>query len=895
MATVCSLGLHEPSGLSYLLNESILPPGPLKRDLYTWHVETVYDPHHGEIEEELLTTTHCVLWSQGGILKRVFRLEQEKESIIQAVVTSFPVNETGKHYDRLSGTEAGTKNKTRAFSEPSSVAQSQKRKYTGPPPANPFLQSEDRDDSTPKDYARALVVVLKSQAHIYFLSGDSLVVHIPFEPESAVATFRGLIFQRKADAEIPEKAPSAPPNSFISSQASVSTLRASQSFVMPAGTGNRPAVTVSPPKHEPHGIFHKKVSNLPRLFTLTDPMSEMGLIVAMPNAPGGHKLSSNHPSENYDALNPGEDIVYISKKDEWPQDSNVDMDSVPLLLVVTLNRQTSSYTIWTAKFREKDPLLPPRKRNSLGTGASSRRRSSRAFGFGTGGATTPVARGPSGMRESLDGGGRGTINVGQVVTDERKLDDTDDLASQLGPDFGEIGGSMKNTRRVSSLLARADLGTGHDLTAFSEMVTGNVGPSGAPGGVRRGASLGPYSSRQSQGTHHRRSSAFGDTSILSNGSSFLDKPVEHLLEELNNGGDFEGFENMGLSETMEGLPKELVFARIESFGTSARSHVSQGTRNTTLKPRIFTLTSPFDTSQQSDSLTISICIPETETSSLVLVNLQVQCHQTPKTPSNHRRTQSDWCPKSFTVRVVDMRQGSDVIDACKVSDGEISRMVVMTKEADGSCGFTLQAPWSTLTKIELPSKFMVYDPFSVSLITSRVQRRDGGLKRVISDMSKTFSALQHSTINGQLDLVDGKEKRHRIKIQMKPRNRRVKEALDLCGFVLRGANQAGEDILVAWWEVFKWLGTKADTEVDLEWTAFVVVLFSLGVNFIEDTNTRTPVKQSRRKSKILRSSSSSSVELESWEAMLDQEAGSTGTSSELDDGQRMEMDFGTRR
>jgi anaphase-promoting complex subunit 1 len=883
MATVRSLGLHEPSGLSYLLNESIIPTNSSRRDHYNWEVNTVYDFDHTPVEEELLTTKTCVLWSRGGILKRVFRLEQEGESIIQAVVTSFPVNDGGKSHGGLSSTKPGLDDRHQGYSEPLPTQSRKRRKVKDAPACNPFSVSIRRDERIKNDSARALVVVLKTQTHVYFLSGDSLVVHMPFEAESVLPTPRGLIFQRKPDAEI-EKAPPVPPNSLLSSQISGSTVQASQSFSMSAGIGNRPPLTISisPAQQPHHGLFPRvgKHSNLPRVFTLTDPMSEMGLVVSIPSSPASQHLNTNEAAVNFEILEPVEEIVYISAKDEWPEDSSAGIDPNPFILVVTLNRQTSVYTIWTAKYRNKDSFLPSKRGKSLGTGASSRRRSSRAFGLGTG-ATTPVGRGPIGIRESLEAGWGGN-NLTVSKNESRGKDNTEDLVSQLGPEFGDVGASMKNNRRVSSLLARADLGTGNDRTTFSELVTGNTGQSGIHGGPRRGASLGPYSSRASLGataSRQRRSSAFGDNSILSNGSSFVDNPVDHLLEELNSGGDFEGFESMGLSETIEGLPRELVLTRVECFSSSRKPSTLPGTKNRMKKPKIFTLVSPFDTSQEVDSLNISICIPEAENSHLILVNLQVQCHQIAKRDFVHTRSRSDSELRTFVPRVVDMRQGPEVIDACKLSDGDISRMLVMTGNADGSCGLTLQAPWSALMKVDFPSKFMVYDSFGVSPIASPGQRRDAGLKRVISDMSKTFGALENSSIDGQLDVVDGKDKRHKIQICMAPKSRHVKRVLDVCDFVLRGANQIGDGMLVGWWNVLKWLTTKSDAEGDLEWTSFVVLLFSLGVDFVENKSTRTPVKQ-RRKSKLLRSSSSSSVDMESWETMLDQEAGAGGTSSD---------------
>ena len=93
MADVTSLGVHTPAGLPYLINEGILPAEP-KKELYHWETHAISD-YNGSVEEELLTTKDCVVWSQNGLVRAIYRFELEGEDVRQAILTRFP-KENGK-------------------------------------------------------------------------------------------------------------------------------------------------------------------------------------------------------------------------------------------------------------------------------------------------------------------------------------------------------------------------------------------------------------------------------------------------------------------------------------------------------------------------------------------------------------------------------------------------------------------------------------------------------------------------------------------------------------------------------------------------------------------------------------------------------------------------------
>ena len=181
MASVTSIGLHQPTGLQYAIQEQLVPPDP-PSDSYTWLNYCENQSASSFNDDELLVTTRCVIWSRGGIFRKCYKFDLEGEDVSQALLTTFP----------SLGPLATTEGK-----EASSV------------------RSQERREP-------AIVVFLKTQAHVYFLSGASHVIHLPFEVESAIPTPNGLIIQRKLRVDnlvaASLKFPRVPPNSFVSSQ-----------------------------------------------------------------------------------------------------------------------------------------------------------------------------------------------------------------------------------------------------------------------------------------------------------------------------------------------------------------------------------------------------------------------------------------------------------------------------------------------------------------------------------------------------------------------------------------------------------------------------------------------------------------------------------------------------
>ncbi|PWY67540.1 20S cyclosome subunit [Aspergillus heteromorphus CBS 117.55] len=761
MATVRSLGLHEPSAIAFLVAEDLLPPDP-SEDLYSWTTT-----------DEIVWTKSCAVWSRAGVIKR----------IRHALLTTFSVGKIKRSSDTsASGSRAGEK----------AQAGNDAGRNRAPPGTDP-------------SNARALVVVLKSQAHIFFLVGNSHIVPLPFE-------------RKLHEEEATKPLPMAPPNSFASA---IPDFRASQSLDIPSGKSKRPSLTISLSLAPNAGLKARqnKQADMPRVFSLMDPHSEMGLVTSVTARPSG-----------LDVLDPADAIVYVSPKDELAGSSrNPAMG--PLILVVTVNNNTGLYTLWTAR----------KERRETG-GTRSKRRSSH-YGMTTG-STTPAAR-PDGWNTS----GKG---------------DEDDLASKLGQDFGDIGVPLKTSRR--------------DRITFSDLATGSQSSSMPHGGLRQ--SLGAGSTRGSFGFNPRGSLPPGNGSVYSTTSSFIDAPVDRLLEELNNESLFEGFENMDLNHSASGLPEEVLLTKVESFSSiSVSFHTPVKPKSSSRRLKIMTLCpSECGATQSGNTATLALYLVDRDARSMTVLNLQVDRVSLPKkdnvfSKKAKKRTPSEERP--LLVQASGIQHFSDVWDACKIVDGEISRVVTLKKAEDDRQVLHLQTPWSRPTTIRIPSKLMLHEAYGVHPNTPGNHRRESGVKRLMTDSSITVTGFDHSAARGKFDVIDSANRRVKLQVQMEPSNELVKRVLKVCRFAISD-EKARDGVLAAWWETMKWLNHRGTDENDLEWTAMVVTLFSMAIPSIDGEQPRPTAQPTRRKRSLLRSSSGSYVDLESWETMLEQESGSAG-------------------
>jgi anaphase-promoting complex subunit 1 len=882
MASVASLGIHNPSGLPYLITEGIVDKSDCSLG---WHI-TGNEVGDMAGEEEIVVTEYCIVWSQGGIVRRVFRFdgnrgEGEKsgrEKIRLAVLTWFP-----SHAGPKMAEDAGQLGSTSDISaKPEAFATNTGNStQAGPCGFQPPNARAAR--------SRALVVFLKTQAHVYFLSGASHVLHMPFEVERALPSPKGLIIQRKlpSPAQItlgPSPVlPPVPLNSFVSTQQQSWSISSSQVTAHNDVPGPPDLVVLPHLYNEILSLSHTDAaSNLPSLYSLTDPELEMGLIVTAPSTYlSSFSGSQGHSSTQSGPLNPAEVMVYISVPDEFKLLSSVDSILTPSL-AVTVNLETRMYTVWNVTYIEPEPAssVAP-SRTPVTSGTLSRRRSSYGPGTGTG-ATTPIGYAPTASRESFGGAIRGQPVTGPSILNpavgprmERDLTAQEDqFASSLDPDYGKGGAPARISRRVSSLVARADLSTNHDRLAFSGLASGGSASTGAVhnGNLRRGDSLGGYSTRGSFGGSfgpNRRGSVPGTGSFSNSG--YHDVPVDDLLEELNAGGDFEGFGGMGIREARESLRKEVVMTKIESFGTDQLApRDSAPVSGDMLK--IFTLVPPSpSTSADGEGESIVMCIVNTSDLKLLILTFQIRSRGALSASYPGKQRSSSAAPtvgKRMTPFLADVERANGVIDAVKLTDGDIARILVLSRTEDGQDELTLRAPWSPVVRIALPANLTIYNPHQLGHVPFPARKREGGLRRVFSQGPKSLHRIFQETKGGKVTIVDEDGKRHRLRIQMKPRNKLVGKILDVCRWVLPGNERGGEGVFVGWWHVRRWLEQRGCTVVDEEWMALVIVIWSMAVSFIDISSSSILGKQKRRKGGVPRSSNGENIDLSSWEVML---------------------------
>ena len=896
MASVTSLGIHKPSALSFLIAEGILPLDP-SDDLFTWQTLGGGDDEEDGEQEELVTTDHLVVWSRGSVIQRVFRFEVEQESVTQAIFTRFP-SETAISSLNSENKSGSSKQKPPNTGTKTGLSIRKTRPSTSKPSANApkndsngmesesyrFFNGQNRNEGGSL-HSRALVVILTRQAHIFFLPGRSHTVHLPFEVDRVFPLFQGLLLQRKVskdDKEPPTpNLPSAPQSSFAFTQ----SMRAEE---MPSYQEQGSSADVSIAK-EPSLPFPSLLKNLrsqssktaepelPRLFSLVDPLTAMGN-VGTELAFTGRKTSDHYRAADptSDFLNTQEKLFYVSSAEEFGRRQQ-GAAMRPTAVAVTQNQHDGLLTIWSVVHIDPDTDTHFRKRYaSTVSGVASRRRSSYALSVGTG-ATTPVARGAVGGRESLGVTGSRAQSLMETTVEEDPANTEDDLVLQLGSAFENPSAPAKSSRRVSSLLARADLSTTRDKSALSEHASGHTGfnPS------RRGASFGGYGTRISSGLEggpvQTHSKSFIDPRFGLDFPGLSEPSYEDDTDGLDTISDSINLDRLDLGDAVRSLRKDIVFTKIYSIPNENLNNRFSLSRSTGLGGlKVFMLRPPdHNLGVEPEDDAIILCLLDRHTYELWVLQISWQRQTPPETTFEQRRTTSDRNRKIVQrgqARVTRISKHANVIDACVIRNQEYSRILIINESTRGLNELSLQAPWSSTFRLKFPSTLFLNNPYYLTSSESSRQKREGGFKRVLSEGPRAFVALQHADNNGRVDVIDNVGRRHRIEIQLRPHNPYVRKMIRVSESVLPHSDGDREPILRVWWDVMSWLPSRLDEGNDMEWTALIVVLFCMAVTFTEENHDETTPRQKKRKSGLLRSSSGANTDLESWETMLNQES-----------------------
>ncbi|KAK4167020.1 hypothetical protein QBC43DRAFT_12229 [Cladorrhinum sp. PSN259] len=775
MASVTSLGVHQPTSLRHAIQEGILPQDPLP-STYTWEISLGREGDY-ECEDELLTTENCVLWSRGGILRKTFKFDLEKESVTQALFACFPASADGQR-------------------DPDTLKPIIKK-----PVDKPAL-------------SRALVVFLKTQAHIYFLSGASHVVHMPFEVESACAAPCGVIIQRKPRANntapVSLRLPKVPPNSFISSQPPPSSAHTQRGPEFSTETLGNPKVLPLRLSLTLENLFQPTIetsdSHWPRLVCLTDPLLEIGLVVTNQERPKTRRWQRNLSSSQFLGL--AEEILHVEsiKVPHIPE-----LETGGLNIAVTVNRESNMYTVWRLSYLEhEDPFVGKKKKKSK----PSRRRSSMPAGLASENAT-PL---PPTMTESF-----GAPLPGKKSRKSVRIEETakalDNALNSLDPDKPSDA-TRRQSRRVSSLLARADLSASQDRSTFTEQ------PIHPSIGSRRA---------DSQGTQRNRmSSGYGGPSV--GGGTFNinlnighEVPVDSLLEELRAGGDFEGFHTMGLDDhDFEGLTQEMLLIKIHTFSmdnTNVRYSLSGKPART--QSKVFIIAGPPTAANDQGHSLLLVGIQDPVDKRLQLLPLRIEKHKDRTPTKNSAKSSLDL--NGITIVPEEPWKVQSVVDSCKMSDGH-ETIMILSEDNSGGRSLTLQSPWGRVATVTLPLLF--FDNLhSLDYAGShKVNKEARGTRSIgVGITGSQIESICHSNSRGVVDVRDKEGRFHRIGIKLQPSSLQARRILDVCRSVLHCSH--ADKMLAGWWHVMQWL---QDSHLqgleypitDKEWSAVVILILS---------------------------------------------------------------------
>ncbi|MCJ1477120.1 Anaphase-promoting complex subunit 1 [Lambiella insularis] len=864
MAGVRSLGIHTPTALPYLVDEGLLSPEASETS-YNWQVLPPDDPDGKQDEEELLCTQSCVVWSTGGVVQRLFRFDVEGEAVVQAVLTRFP-STLEKSSQRTSVKASSYKPTSRGVQH---VLQNSERSEL--PVQRLFGKSSNHtvpghSQRSERD-ERALVVILKSQAHVFFLYGTSYIVHLPFEVSAAFALPRGVLLQRRSAERsgqgLTPLLPPVPSNSFAFSNPSWSMNNSLplQNLVKSGNSMYDSDHFQSMFKNVLDQSDKSVDVDLPRLLCLTDPLSELGMVGEMKRS-NSNQLRGKTPSSTT-TLNPAEEVLYISSSDELELGRVASTIQVPLVFALTIHQDTGLYTLWTVSHAAPQSRRRSKGRQSSASGLHSRRRSSYAAGVTTG-ATTPALRTSIGPAESFVNGN--TLKADKGLAEEAE----DTLASQLDPAFENPGNQAKSSRRVSSLLARSDLSTNRDRTTLSDLATAHGHAAG--NSLKRGPSLGNHPIRSSFGVSSEYQPDIHRTNLGSHvsyqeGSSFL-KRSQTKDDEIESDDDLKSIAKGSSGSGIQSLRSETVFTKINSYQGPASVSVHRA------KPlRVFTIERPRHRTHES-STQLVMCIMDSHNRQFTTLLMSVA--EGPSVRAKDAYSHDDQWPHN--VRLNDVKRSEGVLDACKVNDGSSSRILVLCETRDGNRELFLQTPWNITKKLKLPPKLLVHNPYQTSRLDSFSSRREGGLNRVLSEGPGVLLNLEHTHRTNRVDIIDVKNFRHRIEVQLQATNHLVRKALGVCEYVLPGEDAEIEPYTRAWWDVVECLRSRSIGANEAEWTAFVVLLFSMFVESTSDRQHQSTLRHKKRKGGLLRSSSGVSTDLESWNAMMVSEGDPSGSS-----------------
>lgn len=843
MADVTSLGVHTPTGLPYLIAEGILPADP-KKELYRWQTYAFSEPQ-GIVEEEIIATKNCVVWSQNGSVRTAYKFELEGEDVQQALLTRFP-----KETVELQDTTLDVKRPTESFGKAS------RRSIVPSLATKPWEDGGDNKKPT-GETSRALVVLLKTKGHIYYLSGSHHIIDLPFEVESAFAAPRGLVLQRKISPKAPSHHsspvyPRAPHNSFFSSQAQPSFQHSptfTKSFAGSQPTRPSPLGGNGGTNDWLNGLFstvcgppdQSDERETPRLYSLTSPFSEVGVITeslqqAKPRISG---KGSPGVMVEFDSLDTAEQVVYVSSADELPKRPNRARGQ--LMLLVTINQDMRLVTVWHGWYIDEQSLASLIKRRAEHKADKARRRSSFLGGSVGPGASTPSVRQRDAGRESFAPGA--SLHVPGELTTKRltrsasrktKQEEEATMASQMDPDFHPAGSQQprRESRRISSLVSRGELST---ADARSQ---GGLNTSFGAGASRRHTSFGPQTERRSFGPRRSRGSTPG--SIFSRSIGFDDdtmdldedlidgtESVDSILRHIRNTYDAAGLDNV-FGSLDEGTKNELILRKIHSFSIGPQPFPESPSK-AELAVKVATLCEDMP-SLATDDVKLTVYVHDQSSQDVLNLSLEVK----------DRPFWSDSINSPHAS--VPIVTGTNTFPACK----DISKL------HDGSGGGLLLSGLgvllSPLTKLCCPlptsSPYRNSDPLEILPDTQPVDT-EVGRNRILVPPSNGMGLNNPGAYN-TVDEISTEGIAHRRQIKLGPQHPFLVDVINTCRLVLPAT--VSHLVRSTWCKAYATITQKpaylSSTKADPEWVALAAAILFFGLNLL-DAKARASLQMSK--------------------------------------------------
>ncbi|CCU77023.1 putative Negative regulator of mitosis/putative negative regulator of mitosis [Blumeria hordei DH14] len=830
MASVTSLGISSPIGLAYAIQEGYLPINP-SNNLFNWINYSKNSANYPSEEDELLVTPRCVIWSRGGIFRKCYNFDVEKEAVTHALLTTFP------SVDPITSKNMKSKDPTK----------------------------KSENDSP---WETAIVIFLKTQAHVYFLFGTSHIIHLPFEVEYAFAAPSGVVLQRKLGASYMASALKlqlATQSSFASSQSQPWSAASSQlSSFSVADLGAPKQMPLPHPMHR--SMWDVPSMNMgdnwPRLFSLSDPLAEIGLITAQKL---NFESREKQPKKSRILqLDMAEEILYVSNRDDYLP-KGIDF---PPMIAITWNQGTSKYTIWRFSYQGEIPTKEDKKR--FVSGNISRRRSSYAPGA-TNGANTPIMVGKQFNMEGL--GSSQSTNLKKNFKFDETQDKLVDLVSTLSTDFESQTVPRRKSRQVSSMLARADLSATHERSSFTD-IANNLPHAHS----KRIESYGSQHTRTSIGPHGLLSSAGTSQILLSSQrrNSIFESHDDSPLDELGDEENFTRRDFIGIDyDNFDALRQEIVLTHVGTISAEYSNVRYPGHRKPAASHcKVFTLSAPQFTADDLCGNRRLVCILDLDEKKLTMIMLYSKYQ---KFDGNLRHPKNISQPENETssLSLGPIKRIDNVIDACRIDDGEISRVLILSETEDGYGELNLQAPWSISTKVPISKTFVSTKLWQLSHQLSQFSQEENFRQ------PQALCGLRNSRPGGRVDLLDEQGRLHQICISLKPKDPHIFKIIEGCREILSLSRdfdsqplKSSDGLLVCWWNAMQWIQINSFNNLDPEWSALCIILLAstFGVHNNFKSIPDVSIQEKSSLSKPLYGSTTFHQLHYDWELMQEEEA-----------------------